>query len=445
MDIKLPKGTKDIFLAEAEAYEQVETALINVAKMFSYAAIRTPIFEHTELFTRSVGDSSDIVRKEMYTFTDKADRSLSLRPEMTAGVIRSVVENKLDVTADLPLKLYYVGPAFRYERPQLGRFRQFHQFGVENIGITSAFSVAETIALGVTAFTVMGFQKVTVNINSLGDQATRDTYRQALKNYFQPHLASVCPDCQQRFETNPLRMLDCKVPADQALGKLAPSIRDFLSPASATYYTQVKEGLKALNINIVESPQLVRGLDYYSDCVFEFHMVSDKGLDYGALGAGGQYNNLVSELGGQPLRSVGFAFGLERLIAVLSDSGRLENVKPFTDIYLISMMPETDMYAFKLAHNFRYTNFKTELNLEHKSMKASMKAAVKKEALYAVIIGDQEMKANQVTIKNLQTQEQQLVPVNEVVHLMQHLTNQAGHHHHDEADGEEEHQEGEKK
>jgi histidyl-tRNA synthetase len=191
MDIKLPKGTKDIFLAEAEAYEQVEAALINVAKMFGYGSIRTPIFEHTELFTRSVGDSSDIVRKEMYTFTDKGDRSLSLRPEMTAGVIRSVVENKLDVTADLPLKLYYVGPAFRYERPQLGRFRQFHQFGVENIGITSAFSVAETIALGVTAFTVMGFQKVTVNINSLGDQTTRDTYRQALKNYFQPHFRNV--------------------------------------------------------------------------------------------------------------------------------------------------------------------------------------------------------------------------------------------------------------
>lgn len=444
MEIKLPKGTKDIFLAEAEAYEQVEAALVNVAKMFGYGSIRTPIFEHTELFTRSVGDSSDIVRKEMYTFTDKGDRSLSLRPEITAGVIRSVVENKLDVTSDLPLKLYYLGPAFRYERPQLGRFRQFHQFGVENIGITSALSVAETIALGVTAFTVMGFQKVNVNINSLGDQASRDTYRQALKTYFQPHLASVCPDCQQRFETNPLRMLDCKVPTDQALKQLAPKISDFLSPAAAAYYGQVKDALTALNISFVESPQLVRGLDYYADCVFEFHMVSDKGLDYGALGAGGQYNNLVSELGGQPLKSVGFAFGLERLIAVLSDSGRLENVKPFTDIYLISMMPETDMYTFKLAHNFRHTNFKTELNLEHKSMKASIKAAVKKEALYAVIIGDNEMKANQVTIKNLQTQEQQLVPVNEVVHLMQHLTNQAGHLH-DESKGEEAHHDEEKK
>jgi histidyl-tRNA synthetase len=163
----------------------------------------------------------------MYTFTDKGDRSLSLRPEMTAGVIRSVVENKLDVTSDLPIKLYYIGPAFRYERPQLGRFRQFHQFGVENIGITSPFSVAETIALGVTAFTVMGFQNVTVNINSLGDQATRDTYRQALKTYFQPHLNSVCPDCQQRYETNPLRMLDCKVPGDQSLGKQAPKSVNF--------------------------------------------------------------------------------------------------------------------------------------------------------------------------------------------------------------------------
>ncbi|MGA0097533.1 MAG: histidine--tRNA ligase [Bacilli bacterium] len=330
------------------------------------------------------------------------------------------------------MKLYYVGPAFRYERPQLGRFRQFHQFGVENIGITSPYAVAETIALGVTTFTVLGFKEVKVKLNSLGDQATRDAYRQALKAYYEPKLAQVCPDCQQRFTTNPLRMLDCKVPTDQALAKQAPRIVNFLSEASSKHFTQVKEALTSLKIAFEEDPQLVRGLDYYADCVFEFHMVSDKGLDYGALGAGGQYNNLVKELGGQPLKSVGFALGLERLIAVLSDSGRLENVKPFTDIYLISMMPETDGYTFKLAHNFRHTNFKTELNLEHKSLKASIKAAVKKEALYAVIIGDQEMKANQVTIKNLQTQEQQLVPVNEVVHLMQHLTNQPGHHHHDE-------------
>lgn len=439
MDIKLPKGTKDILLAEAEAYEQVESALINVAKLFSYAAIRTPIFEHTELFTRSVGDSSDIVRKEMYTFVDKGDRSLSLRPEMTAGVIRSVVENKLDVTADLPLKLYYVGPAFRYERPQLGRFRQFHQFGVENIGITSPLSVAETISLGVTAFSVMGFKQVTVKLNSLGDSATRDGYRTALKAFYEPHLASVCPDCQQRFQTNPLRMLDCKVPADQLLAKKAPNITNFLSKESQTYYAQVKHALKELSVVFTEDPQLVRGLDYYADCVFEFHMLSDKGLDYGALGAGGQYNNLVKELGGQPLKSVGFAFGLERLMAVLSDSGRLDNVKPFTDIYIISMMPETDLYALKLSHNFRHTNFKTELNLEHKSMKTSIKAALKKDAIYAVIIGDQEMKANQVTIKNLQTQEQQLVPVNEVVHLMQHLTNQPGHHHHEESEDHDDH------
>jgi len=437
MNIQSPKGTKDTFLGEAEAYEQVEAALINLAKLYSYSAIRTPIFEHTELFIRSVGDSSDIVRKEMYTFTDKGDRSLTLRPEMTAGVIRSVVEHKLDVTSELPLKLYYVGPAFRYERPQLGRYRQFHQFGVENIGMTSPLSVAETITLGVTAFTVLGFKNVTVRINSLGDQLTRDGYRQALKTFYEPHLATVCPDCQQRYQTNPLRLLDCKVPADQTLAKQAPTISQFLSPSSATFYTEVKDALTALNVVYQEDPQLVRGLDYYSDCVFEYHMVSDKGLDYGALGAGGQYPNLVKELGGQPLTSVGFALGLERLIAVLTDSGRLANVKNFTDIFIISMMPETDLYAFKLAHNFRLTNFRTELNLDHKSLKSSIKTAVKKEALYAVIIGDQEMKANQVTIKNLQTQEQQLVAVNEVVHLMQHLTNQPGHHH-DDGHGQEE-------
>jgi histidyl-tRNA synthetase len=434
MEIKLPKGTKDILLGEAEAYEQVEAALINAAKLYGFSGIRTPIFEHTELFTRSVGDSSDIVRKEMYTFTDKGDRSLSLRPEMTAGVIRAVVEHKLDVTSDLPLKLYYVGPAFRYERPQLGRFRQFHQFGVEHIGISSAYAVAETISLGVTTFTVLGFKDVKVRLNSLGDQATRDAYRTALKNFYEPHLHSVCPDCQQRFTSNPLRMLDCKVPSDQTLAKQAPNITQFLSPESTEHYTQVKAALTGLGIQFEEDVQLVRGLDYYADCVFEFHMVSEKGLDYGALGAGGQYNNLVQELGGQPLKSVGFALGLERLIAVLTDAGRLEQVKNYIDLYLISMLPETDLYTLKLSHNFRHTNFRTEVNFEHKSMKSSIKSAVKKEALYAVIIGDEEMKNNQVTIKNLQTQEQQLVPVNEVVHLMQHLTNQPGHHHHDEHD-----------
>jgi histidyl-tRNA synthetase len=437
MDIKLPKGTKDIFLQEAEAYEQIEAALVNVAKLYGYFAMRTPIFEHTELFTRTVGDSSDIVRKEMYTFLDKGNRSLTLRPELTAGVIRAVVEHKLDVTSDLPLKLYYHGPSFRYERPQLGRLRQFHQFGVENLGITSPLSVAETISLGVTLFGMLGLEQVTVNINSLGDQASRQAYKEALKEFYTPHLTSVCEDCQQRFQSNPLRMLDCKVPSDQKLAKSAPKLGGYLSPASLEYYQQVKDALTALNINFNEDPQLVRGLDYYSDCVFEYHLTSEKGLDYGALGAGGQYNQLVSELGGQPLKAVGFAVGIERIIAVLQDSGRLDEVKNFIDVYVISMEEKTDLYSFKLTHNFRHTNFRTELNIEHKSLKTLLKAAVRKEAMYAVIIGEQEMITNMVTIKNLQTQDQQLVPVQEVVHLMQHLTNQAGHSH-DHEEGHEE-------
>jgi histidyl-tRNA synthetase len=429
MDIKLPKGTKDIFLQEAEAVEQVEQALISVVKLYGYSSIRTPIFEHTELFTRAVGDSSDIVRKEMYTFLDKGDRSLTLRPELTAGVIRSIVEHKLDVTQDLPLKLYYLGPAFRYERPQLGRFRQFHQFGVENVGITTPLSVAETISLGATTFGMLGLENVRVSINSLGDDASRLNYRDALKTYYESHLDHVCEDCKARFQTNPLRMLDCKVKDDQALAKNAPKISSYLSEGSKTYFGLIKDALTALNVNFVEDDQLVRGLDYYAECVFEYHLISDKGNDYGALGAGGQYNKLVEELGGQSLKSVGFGLGIERILAVLTDSGRLDNVKNFVDIYIISMEEKTDLYALKLSHNFRHTNFRTELNLEHRSMKSSVKAALRKDAVYAVIIGEQEMLTNMVTIKNLQTQEQQLVPVQEVVHLMQHLTNQAGHEH----------------
>jgi histidyl-tRNA synthetase len=432
MEIKQPKGTKDWLLGEVEAVEQVEQALINIAKLYGYAGIRTPMFEHTELFTRSVGDSSDIVRKEMYTFMDKGDRSLTLRPELTAGVIRSVVEQKLLHTHDVPLKLYYLGPAFRYERPQLGRFRQFHQFGVEHIGITSPLSVAETVATGITVLEMLGFENVTVSINSLGDETTRKAYKEALKTYYEPHLSQVCEDCKQRFLTNPLRLLDCKVPSDHQLAQQAPVIGDYLSDASKRTFKEVQDALTSINIQWKLDAQLVRGLDYYSDCVFEFHYVSKTGKDYGAIGAGGQYPRLVEELGGPSVMSVGFAFGIERILALLTDAGRLEGVRSYVDVYIISMESITDRYAFKLAHNFRYTNFKTELNLEHKSLKSSIKSAVKRDAVYAVIIGETEMKSNMVTIKNLQTQEQQQVPVGEVVHLMQHLTNQPGHHHHDE-------------
>lgn len=435
MDIKQPKGTKDALFGEVEALEQVEQALLNIAKLYGYAGIRTPIFEHTELFTRSVGDSSDIVRKEMYTFMDKGDRSLTLRPELTAGVIRSVVEQKVVHSYDLPLKLYYLGPAFRYERPQLGRLRQFHQFGVEHIGITSPLSVAETIATGVTVLEMLGFEGVSVSLNSLGDEASRNAYKTALKAYYEPQLNDVCEDCRQRYETNPLRMLDCKVPADHDRAKNAPKISDYLTPTSQAYFQSVQSALSAINVQWHHDEQLVRGLDYYADCVFEYHYVSKTGKDYGAIGAGGQYPRLVEELGGPSLMAVGFAFGIERIIALLADAGRLEGVRSYVDVYIISMEEATDTYAFKLAHNFRYTNFKTELNLEHRSMKSSIKSAVKRDAVYAVIIGVEEMTNNVVTIKNLQTQEQQQVPVQEVVHLMQHLTNQPGHHHHDEEEG----------
>lgn len=432
MEIKLPKGTKDLVFGEVEATEQVEQALINIAKLYGYEGIRTPIFEHTELFTRSVGDSSDIVRKEMYTFQDKGDRSMTLRPEMTAGVIRSVVEQKLLFTRDLPLKLYYLGPAFRYERPQLGRFRQFHQFGVEHIGITSPYSVAETIATGVTVLEMLGFEGVRVKLNSLGDTSSRQAYKKALIAYYEPLLPNVCPDCQQRFTMNPLRLLDCKVPEDAARAQQAPSIQTYLSEEAKVHFQRVQDALQAVQVNVDLDPQLVRGLDYYSDCVFEYHYTSAAGKDYGAIGAGGQYPHLVEQLGGPSTMAVGFAFGIERIMALLHDAGRLEGVKSFVDVYVISMSEKTDEYAFKLTHNFRYTNFKTELNVEHKSLKASIKAAVRKDAVYAVMIGEDEMQAQEVTIKNLKTQEQQRVPVNEVVHLMQHLTNQPGHHHHED-------------
>ena len=431
MEIKLPKGTHDIVGEEAEGFLSIEQVLQDVVTTYGYKLIRTPIFEHTELFTRSVGDSSDIVRKEMYTFQDKGDRSLTLRPELTAGVMRSIIENKLDVTASLPIKVYYNGPAFRYERPQLGRFRQFHQFGVELIGSSHTLHVAETIILGYQCLRYLGFEKITLKINSLGDQSSRQQYREALKAFYEPQLKTLCADCQVRFQTNPLRMLDCKVPFDHDLTEKAPKIFDFLSPSSMRQLNHVTETLTQLSIPFLLDKTLVRGLDYYANMVFEFVYESKQGLSMGAIGAGGEYHQLLSELGGQPLMGVGFAFGLERLYALMVEEKLFENLGSQTDIIVMPLSEKEDDYAFKLTQELRAGGMIAEVNLDHKPLKNQFKFAERRKAKFALIIGEKEVAQMVVTLKNLDSQEQSEVARSEIVHALIH---QVGHDHDHEAE-----------
>lgn len=430
MDIKLPKGTHDIVGEEAEGFLAIEQVLKDVVSTYGFHLIRTPIFEHTELFTRSVGDSSDIVRKEMYTFQDKGERSLTLRPELTAGVLRSIVENKFDVTSALPIKLYYHGPAFRYERPQAGRYRQFHQFGVEVVGTSHPLHIVETILLGHQCLKFLGFEHVQLKLNSLGDQGTRDQYRDALKEYYKPLLNSLCSDCQVRYETNPLRMLDCKVPHDHQRAEQAPKIVDFLSPASARHFNHVTQVLGDQGVPFEFDKTLVRGLDYYSNMVFEFHYLSKQGSSLGAIGAGGEYHHLVSELGGQPLPGVGFAFGLERLYTLMKEENLFENTLGVTDVIVMPLSEKEDAYAFALTQDLRATGIIAEIHLDHKPLKNQFKFAERRHAQFALIIGEQEVANGVVTIKNLQSQEQTTVSRKDAVHTMIH---QLGHeHHHDE-------------
>ena len=426
MEAKNVKGTRDILPNETGGFLRMESLLNTIAELFGYHEIRTPILEHSEVFSRGVGEGSDIVRKEMYTFLDKASRSVTMRPEFTAGIIRSFVQNKMYATEDLPVKLFYKGPTFRYERPQLGRYRQFSQFGVENIGSSSPYNDAEVISLAYSMLTSLGLTDVKLKINCLGDQETRDNYRNALKAYFEPHLESMCSDCKERFTLNPLRILDCKVEEDHKLALGAPKIKDYLSDASKDRFEKVKEALRINNIEFVEDDQLVRGLDYYSEVVFEFSYTSKKGVDYGALGGGGHYGNLVKELGGPDLPGVGFSFGEERLYDVLVDDGLLVSKVPNIDIFVLPLGEENKGYALSVANRLRMYGFVTDMCAEDIKLGSMIKRALKKGAVFAVIIGENEVKNNKVIVKNLKENKQEEVNTSELINYFKALYGQGG-------------------
>lgn len=406
MSIQKPKGTQDLLPGEVEKWQYLESKARDLCQRFNYKEIRSPIFESTELFSRGVGETTDIVEKEMYTFVDKGDRSMTLRPEGTAGVVRAYVENKLYGVPDLT-KLFYVGPMFRYEQPQAGRYRQFHQFGIEAFGSVDPSIDAEVIALGYTFYKEIGLKEVTVEINSVGTPSVRTVYREKLQEFFAPVKHLLCKDCQSRFDRNPMRILDCKT--DQKYGVGAPEILDYLDEECTTHFAAVREHLTAMDIPYRVNPRLVRGLDYYTHTAFEYKAAGIGAID--TIGGGGRYNGLVEQIGGhgtdQP--GVGLGLGLERILLVLQAQG-VEIPKPEPlDVYLIGLGEPAEKEVTKLLHQLRVQGLKAEKDYQGRKLKAQMKSADRFQAKYVAILGDDELARGEITLKQMETGSQVIV------------------------------------
>ena len=422
MAINNVKGTHDVILQEANGFNYIENLSKQICELYAYNEVRPPVMEYSELFVRGVGEASDVVRKEMYTFLDKGNRSITLRPEFTAGIIRLIIQNKLLATNELPYKAYYVGPVFRYERPQLGRYRQFNQFGVEAVGNATPEADVEVIALAYTILTSLNLDDVTLKINTLGDDESRLNYKNALKAYFAKHLDKMCEDCHSRFELNPLRILDCKVPADQEIVKGAPKMKDYLSANAKERFERVLTLLDALDIPYEVDDNLVRGLDYYAETVFEFHYVSQNGNDYGAIGGGGHYNNLVKELGGPDVPGVGFSFGIERLYSVLQDDNLLpDGLDNPVELYVMPLGSEAKELALQTAIALRIAGYRVDYCFDDVKLGNMFKRAERKGAQFAVIIGENEVAKQEAIVKNLATSEQISCPLDQLIAKVEEL------------------------
>ncbi|WP_449620052.1 histidine--tRNA ligase [Robertmurraya sp. Marseille-Q9965] len=406
MSISIPRGTQDILPGEVEKWQLIEKNARELCEKFQYKEIRTPIFEQTELFTRSVGDTTDIVQKEMYTFEDRGGRSLTLRPEGTAGVVRSFVEKKMFGYADQPVKLYYMGQMFRYERPQAGRFRQFVQFGVEALGSADPAIDAEVISLAFSLYQKMGLKKLKLVINSLGDKESRTAHREALINHFKPNIEEFCGDCQNRLEKNPLRILDCKKDRDHELMKSAPSILEFLNDDSRAYFEKVQSYLTALEIPFEVDSNLVRGLDYYNHTAFEIMSDAEGFGAITTLCGGGRYNGLVEEVGGPETPGIGFGLSIERFIAALAAENIELPLNEGIDVYLVGLGEAAQDYTVGLLHKLRQAGFSAERDYLDRKIKAQFKAADRLNAKYVAILGEDELNANKINVKSLASGEQ---------------------------------------
>lgn len=418
MAYRIPRGTQDILPGQSNTWQYIEKKAHDLCSRYNYKELRTPVFEQTELFARGVGDTTDIVQKEMYTFEDRGGRSLTLRPEGTASAVRSFVENKMHGWADQPVKLYYIGPMFRYERPQSGRMRQFVQLGVEAMGSDDPAIDAEVISLAMDFYREFGLNNLKLVINSLGDAESRQNHRQALIDHFKPEITQFCSDCQTRLETNPLRILDCKVDRDHERMTSAPSILDYLNEESKAYFDQVKTYLDDMDVPFEVDAALVRGLDYYNNTAFEI-MIDGEG--FGAittLTGGGRYNGLVEDIGGPDTPGIGFALSIERLIMALETQGIGLPVNEGLDVYVVTMGDAAKKAAPKLLHQLRKAGIKADGDYMQKKMKGQMKAADRQEADIVLIIGDNELADNSVTMKIMATGEQKKVSADEIASII---------------------------
>ena len=400
--INIPKGTKDVLANESYKWHYVENVVRSVAKDFNIKEIRTPTFEHTELFLRGVGDTTDIVNKEMYTFLDKAERSITLKPEGTAGVARAFIENSLYANPQ-PTKMYYITPVFRYEKPQAGRLREHHQFGIEYYGSSSAITDVEVMMVAKSIFDRLGVSNLVLNVNSIGCPECRKKYNEALKKYLKDNLSNMCHTCQERFEKNPLRILDCKEEACKQITQNAPVVLDYLCDDCRAHHEMVCNQLTKLGVDFKVNPHIVRGLDYYTRTVFEF--VSNNIGAQGTVCGGGRYNNLVEQVGGKPCPGVGFGMGLERLILTLENLGLSVGEEENPDLYIIAMCDRAKQDILVYAQKLRQAGISTEIDVMDRSFKAQLKYANKINAKYMVVLGDEEIDTNKVSIKNMATGE----------------------------------------
>ena len=409
--IKAVRGTKDIIGEEAKKYTYISNVAQKMFENYGYNFVKTPIFEETELFKRGIGEATDVVEKEMYTFKDRGDRSITLRPENTASLVRCYLENAIYAKEEIS-RFYYNGSMFRYERPQAGRQREFNQIGLEVFGEKSPKVDAEVIAIGYKFLEKLGITDLEVKINSVGSKESRTIYREKLIEHFSKHLDDMCDDCKDRINRNPLRLLDCKVDKDKGFYKSAPNIIDFLFEDERKHYEDVKKYLDVFGIKYTEDPTLVRGLDYYSSTVFE--IVTNKLGSQGTVLGGGRYDNLLKELGDKDIPAVGFATGVERIMMLLGENYPKNN----PDVYIAWLGENTSETALKIAESLRDNDIKVYIDYSEKGMKSHMKKADKLSVRYCIILGEDELNKGIVLLKDFSTREQKEIKIEEIINYI---------------------------
>ena len=421
--IQKQKGCNDIYGREAKVWKYVESVIDATMEKYNYNYIRTPLFEASELFHRGIGESTDIVTKETYDFVDRGGREITLRPEGTAGVVRSYIENKMYGDPNQPVKVYYNGTMYRYERPQSGRDRELTQFGMEVLGSDDPLTDAEVISLAVNIYKILGLKDIKVNINSLGDKESRDNYRKALVDYFKPYISDLCEDCNERIDKNPLRILDCKVDADKDIMKNAPKTIDYLNEESKERFEKVKEYLDILKVSYEVNPNIVRGLDYYNHTVFE---IEAKVAGFGSnnvLGGGGRYNGLVSQLDGPETPCIGFACGIGRLVKALE----LEEVKlpviDSVDLFLMYVNEDEKKYATYLSQELRMAGFIVDTEYTGRGLKAQFKQADRLNAKFTIVLNSEDLNNNEVKIKNQKTSEEEIISLDAIIYYLDEKLN----------------------